>query len=261
MTSSKYTGIFDSHAHYDDDRYDPDREEVLQKVFGGGVSHVINIGSSLENSYDSVSLAERYPTIYASVGVHPHEAGTTPEDTLERLRGLLRHPKVVAVGEIGLDYYYDNTVRPVQREWFKKQMELARDTGYPVVIHDRDAHAEVYDILKSFPEVRGVVHCYSGSAEMARELLKLGYYIAFGGVVTFKNAKKSHEALMEVPLERLLIETDAPYLAPTPHRGERNDSSLLPYIVDAIAGVKGVSGDEIVWRTAQNTSELFGIKL
>jgi TatD DNase family protein len=197
--------------------------------------------------------------MYAAVGVHPHEAGTTPTDTLERLRELLTHPKVVAVGEIGLDYYYDNTVRPVQRDWFIKQMELARDTGYPVVIHDRDAHAEVFDILKAFPGVKGIIHCYSGSVEMARELLKLGYYISFGGVVTFKNAKKCHEVVKEIPLPRLLVETDAPYLAPAPHRGERNESSYLPYIVDAIAAIKGIGGEEIVRHTARNARELFKI--
>ena len=252
--------IFDSHAHYDDRRYNDDREETLQKVFDSGVSNIMNIGSNLANSYNCAALAEKYEQIHAAVGVHPHDVYDTPEDTIEQLAELLERPKVVAVGEIGLDYHYENTIREAQQDWFRRQMRLAADTDYPVVIHDRDAHQDSLNITREFPCVKGVYHCYAGSAEMAQELIKLGYYISFTGVITFKNARKTLDVLSTIPMDRLLVETDCPYLAPEPFRGKRNDSSYLPYTIQTIAEVKGISEEEVIRITSDNAKVLFGIK-
>lgn len=257
-----YTGIFDSHAHYDDARFDDDREELLQRLHSEGIVHIMNIGADPQTSAMSVRLAESYDFIYSTVGAHPGCVDALQDGYLNELERLATGcPKVCAIGEIGLDYYNDEgnvELRELQKKVFRQQLELADRLGLPVVIHDRDAHADVMEILREY-RPRGVVHCYSGSAEMARQLVDMGMYIGFTGVVTFKNARRAIEAVEEVPLERLLIETDCPYLAPEPFRGKRCDSLMLTYVVDRIAQVKGVGPQEIVACTAANACALYGI--
>lgn len=254
-----YKGIFDSHAHYDEDRFDSDRAQLLTDLHAQGVEHIINIGANLERSQRSVELAERYDFFYATVGTHPSDAHRMPPDYIAQLRAMAAGcPKVVAVGEIGLDYYYETDHMAEQKQVFREQLELARELLLPVVIHDRDAHADTMEVLREYRPA-GVVHCYSGSAEMAQELVQLGMYIGFTGVVTFKNARRALEAAAAVPLERLLIETDCPYLAPEPFRGQRCHSGMLAGVVDKLAEVKGVSPQELVAATNQNAKRLFDI--
>lgn len=251
---------FESHAHYDDKRFQEDREELLRELLPAcGVSHIINIGCDLKSSEMSLRLAEKYGYIYAAVGVHPHELYDMSSQTIERLRKLSAHPKAVAIGEIGLDYYYDTHPREFQRFWFIQQLRLAEEIGKPVVIHSRDAAQDTFEILSRSKVRRGSIHCYSGSAEMAQEYVKMGFHIGIGGVVTFRNAKKLVETVQAIPLESILIETDCPYLAPEPNRGKRNDSRNLQYIVEKIAELKGVSPEEAAEITAQNAKALFGI--
>jgi len=249
--------IFDSHAHYDDDAFNEDRNEVIEEIKNNGVIGVLNCGSSFEGARESVQLADKYDFFYAAVGIHPEYADKLDEDMLEQIKVLAMHHKVKAIGEIGLDYYYEeNPEREVQKAAFRKQMELAAQLKLPVVIHDRDAHEDTLKILKEYPQVKGVVHCFSGSVEFARECLKLGFYIGFTGVITFKNAKKILEVAKEVPLNRLLVETDCPYMAPTPHRGKRNKSDYIPFIVEKLCEIKGLSEEEINNFTINNTKEL-----
>ena len=233
--------IFDSHAHYDDERFDPDREALLASLPGAGVSFVISCGSDLANSAKAVELASRYDYIYAAAGVHPQECGDGVD--LDELRRLLSLPKIVALGEIGLDYYYPEPARQAQKFWFARQLEAAHDTGLPVLIHNRDAHADTLEILKKH-RPPGVMHCFSGSVEYAREILSLGMHIGLGGTVTFKNARHPKEVAAMVPLERLLLETDAPYLAPEPLRGSRCDSSMIAHTARAIADIRGMDVQE-----------------
>ncbi len=252
------TGIFDSHAHYDDERFDPDREEVLEAIHRGGVEWIMNIGSDLPTSRMSVELAESHDYIYGAVGVHPHGAAEVPPDYLDQLRQLSRYPKVKAIGEIGLDYYYDREWEAAQKRVFEEQLELAKELELPVIIHDRDAHQDTMELLRKH-RPRGIVHCYSGSAEMALEILRLGMYIGFTGVVTFKNARRALEAAAVVPLDRLLVETDCPYMAPEPWRGKRCDSSMLTQVLRRLAEVKGVSPEELARITAENARRVYGI--
>ena len=253
--------LTDVHAHYDDKRYDADRDEVIQAVKKSGVALVINSGSDIITSKTSVELAEKYDFIYASVGVHPHESGKTPADTLDILADLLRNKKVAAVGEIGLDFFHDFSDREAQRLWFKKQMDFAADVGYPVVVHDRDAHGESLETVKKYRgQVKGVFHCYAGSVEMAKELLKLGYMMSFGGVCTFANAKICRDVLKEIPVEYILLETDCPYLAPHPHRGERNDSRYLPLIAEKISEIKNITVEQLILKTGENARRCFNLK-
>lgn len=248
--------IIDSHAHYDDSSFDADREEILRELFSGEICKIVNIGCSVKSSYSSVKLAEEYAGIYAAVGLHPDAADEI--DRIEEIRRLCDNKKVVAVGEIGLDYHYEEHSRDIQKKAFEEQLKLAAELDMPVVIHSRDAWEDTMELLRKY-RPKGVMHCFSGSAEIAREIVTMGMYVGFTGVVTFKNAKKALKALEAVPLDRLLVETDCPYMAPEPNRGKRNYSGYLPYTVAAMAAVKGVSPDEMAEITAENAERLFNI--
>ncbi len=251
---------FDSHAHFDDRRFDDDRHELLMSMASNGISNITNIGSDLKSSKSSVRLADKYDFIYAAVGVHPHEVKDMDDTTLAEIAHLTKHKKVVAIGEIGLDYYYDHSPRDTQRYWFKKQMKLAWDLKLPVVIHSRDAMEDTIKICKESKIHGGIIHCYSGSVESARIFLDLGYHISFAGPVTFKNAKSLPEVAKIVPEDRLLIETDCPYLAPEPHRGERNSSIYVKHVAEKLAEIRGVSTEHIAEITNNNAKKLFRIK-
>ena len=231
--------IFETHAHYDDERFEEDREELITSMPERGVGTIINVGASIESTKTTLALSERYEFVYAAVGVHPSDISGLNEETFAWLKEQTKREKVVAVGEIGLDYYWDKEpeIQKQQRYWFAEQMKLAREVSLPVIIHSRDAAADTMEVMKSVhaEEIPGVIHCYSYSKEMAQEFIKMGYYIGVGGVVTFKNAKKLKETVQEIPLERILLETDCPYMAPEPHRGERNDSSYIPFVIAKIA--------------------------
>lgn len=259
--------IFDSHAHYDDPVFDPDRKELLGRLFAESVCHVVNIGADLETSRASIRLAKEYPQIHATVGIHPGSVKDAPPDALAQLEALLTEEKVVAVGEIGLDYYYDdNAPRQVQKEFFRAQLALAKQYDLPVVIHDRDAHGDTMELLREY-RPKGVVHCFSGSVEMAREVVSLGMYLGLGGAVTFKNARVPVEVAAAMPLSSLLVETDAPYMAPVPFRGKRCDSSMIAYTAEKIASARSmatgiaVTPEEILSAARENASRLFGIAL
>lgn len=251
--------IFESHAHYDDPRFDEDRDQLLSQLVSQGITKVINVAANMESSLKSIELARKYDFIYASVGVHPHDVKFMVEDDLETLIGLAAYEKVVAIGEIGLDYYYDNSPREIQRLWFREQLILANQLGLPVIIHSRDAAQETFDILmeEKAHEVGGVIHCFSGSKEMAMKYVELGYSIGIGGVITYSNAKNLVEVVKAIPLESILIETDCPYLSPIPMRGKRNDSTNLQYIVDTIANHRGISSEEVMEKTYDNAVKLF----
>lgn len=257
--------IFETHAHYDDHKFDEDREAVLQKVIQSGVSPIINVGASIDSTKATIELAKSHDYIYAAVGVHPSDIEDLNEESFMWLRAQTSYEKTVAIGEIGLDYYWDKEekVQQAQRDWFWRQLELAYELNLPVIIHSRDAAEDTMEILKRFhqqhPDVisPGVVHCYSYSPEMAREFIKMGYYIGVGGVVTFKNAKKLVKTVEAIPLERILVETDCPYMAPEPHRGERNASCYLPYVVNKIASIKGISPEEVETQTEVNAKRMY----
>ena len=262
--------LFDSHAHYFDERFEREAEEgadgILKEVFSSGVSHVINVGTCLENNEKCLAQAARYDGMYAAVGIHPsdcapysREAMTAFREFLMAHRDFQKH-KIVAIGEIGLDYYWEPYDKEQQHFFFREQMKLAERVGLPVIIHDREAHGDCFDVALEFPKVTGVFHSYSGSAEMAKELIRRGWYISFSGVVTFKNATRVREVVKTVPLDRLLIETDCPYLAPHPMRGKMNHSGYLHYTAEGIADVFGVSAEEITERTAENAKRLFQIQ-
>lgn len=251
---------FDTHAHYTDEAFDEDRDEVLNAVFDSKVELIVNSACDKESSESAMRLAEKYPSVYCTVGWHPHNAKSFDEKSEELIRKWCRNPKVKAIGEIGLDYYYDLSEREVQRQVFIKQMELAQELDMPVVIHDRDAHEDCMEIIRRFPKVLGEFHCYSGSAEMAKEILSRGWYLGFTGVITFKNARKSLEVLEMCPLERILIETDCPYLAPVPFRGGRNDSRYLVQMAEKVAEIKGIGVDEAAYITKENGKRFFNIK-
>lgn len=249
--------IFDSHAHYLSSAFDQDREALLTSLFNGKVSGIIESGTTVADSREALTMAEQYPSMWAAVGIHPQEAATFCDTDIDALRDLASHPKAVAIGEIGLDYHYeDGAPRDIQHRCFRAQLELARKTSLPVVIHDRDAHEDTLAILKEYAPA-GVVHCFSGSVEMARDIIKLGMHIGIGGVVTFKNARKLVEVASEIPLDRLLLETDAPYLAPVPLRGERCDSSMIVHTASTIAALRGMSTDEILHLAEQNARRLY----
>ena len=253
--------IFESHAHYDDEDFDADREELLSSLAEHGIGTVVNIGANLAGSEATVKLAEQYPLIYGAVGVHPGEVEELSEEGMERLRALCGHEKVVAVGETGLDYHYPEPKVSVQKEWFARQLVLAEEVKLPVVIHSREAAKDTLDIMRMHHagEIGGVVHCFSYAKEMAREYLDMDFYFGIGGVITFKNAKKLKEAVQYIPLDKILLETDSPYLSPEPHRGARNSSLNLPYVAEAIAGLKGISYEEVVEATERNARKLFGL--
>ena len=253
-----YNNIFDSHAHYDDERYDGEREQVIENLFDNGVCGIINIGCTLERSQKSVDFADKYEKFYAAVGIHPEDVEDLPSDYLETLRKWTENKKVVAIGEIGLDYHYEGYNREKQIEVFKEQLELAKTLDMPVIIHSRDATEDCMAILKEY-KPKGVMHCFSGSAETAKEVLALGMSLSFTGVLTFKNARRALEALEVVPMDRLLLETDCPYMAPEPFRGKRCDSGMIPYIAEKIAEVKGLDAQSVLDICTENTKKLFRI--
>jgi hydrolase, TatD family len=252
--------LFDTHAHYDNRAFRQDRHALLEELPHKGVGLVLCPGCDVKSSQESVKLADQYDYIYAAVGIHPHDAAGVPTGYLAALEALSFHPKVRALGEMGLDYHYDHSPRDVQRRVFREQMRLAEKLHMPVIVHDREAHADCLEIVKEFPAVTGVYHCYSGSAEEAKVLVKLGYHLSFTGAITFKNARRALEAIAAVPIERLMIETDAPYMTPEPHRGKRNDSSLVGLVAAKMAEVKGMSTDEVIRITYENGKRFFGIE-
>lgn len=254
--------LFDTHAHFDDERFESDRYQAIENAYKSGVTRIINAAADVESARASIALAHRYSFMYATVGVHPHSADTMDEKSIEILTGLAGDEKVVAIGEIGLDYYYDNSPRDCQRYWFARQIAMARELSLPIVVHNRDAHQDTMDIIKreKASEVGGVLHCFTGSVEMARELLNLNFYISLGGPVTFKNSKKAVEVAQYVSIDRLLIETDSPYLTPEPFRGRRNDSSLVRCVAEKIAEIKGMPFEKVAEATAENAKKLFGIE-
>ena len=253
--------LFDSHAHYNDERFLKDVNEVLNSLKENNVGYVMNACSSIEEIPYILELAEKYDFLYASVGVHPHEVHNMKETDLNILKNYANHKKVKAIGEIGLDYYYDNSPRDVQKEWFYKQIELAKEIGLPIIIHDRDAHRDCMEILKKADASKcgGVFHCYSASAEMLDDVIDMGFFVAFGGSITFKNANKPVEAVKKAPTDRILIETDCPYLTPEPYRGKRNSSLYIGNVVKKIAQIKQMDEDEIESITYENAKKCFRI--
>lgn len=252
--------IFDTHAHYDDSRFDGDRDAVLAALPEAGVELVLDPGCDLPSSRAAAALAERYSHVYAAAGIHPENCAGFQDADLAALRQLLAQPKVAAIGEIGLDYYWaENPPRDFQQMVFRKQLALAEELDLPVIVHDREAHGDSLSIIREFPAVTGVFHCFSGSPEMATELLKRGWYLGFDGPITYKNAKRAPEVAAVTPLERIVVETDAPYMAPVPMRGKRNDSRYLPYVIEKLAEWKGVTAEEMTRVTWENGRRLFRI--
>lgn len=251
--------IFETHAHYDDKKFDPDREQLLSSMAENGIGTIVNIGSNMETSRWTVDAVERYAMMYGAVGVHPSETGDMKEADLEELRTYAKKDKIAAVGEIGLDYYWDEPERSIQKRWFEAQMNLAREVNLPMVIHSRDAAKDTKDMMKAAKaeEIGGVIHCFSYSKEMAREFLDMGFYIGIGGVVTFKNARNLKEVAEYIPLERLVLETDSPYLSPEPKRGKRNSSLNLTYIAKEISAIRGMDTEELIIATEQNARRLY----
>lgn len=252
--------IFDTHAHYDSSQFDEDRDELLNSMQEQGVGTIVNVGASYESCFTVPEMVQKYPFMYAAVGVHPDEVGALNEDTFARMKEQFRKEKVIAVGEIGLDYYWDNESHDLQKKWFIRQLELARELKLPVLIHSREAAADTMDIMKRYGQgLDGVIHCYSYSKEMAKEYVKMGYYIGIGGVVTFKNGRKLKEVAAEIPLNRIVLETDCPYLAPVPFRGKRNNSAYIKYVAEEIAGIKGISVEEVIGQTEKNAKKMYGL--
>jgi len=247
----------DVHAHLDDEAFDTDRQEMIKKIEEAGII-VVNAGSDMASSRFSVKLAEEFDFIYACVGIHPHEAKKVEKDYLTELEELAKSPKVIAIGEIGLDYYYGSSEKDAQKKVFREQIELAKSLNLPVVVHDRDAHKDTADILKNIKPERGLMHCYSGSLEMAQEFIEMNFYFSFGGVITFKNAKRPREVAAQLPLDKILLETDCPYLTPEPYRGKRNDPTKIPVIANKLAELHQVSLQEIEEITYANFKKLFG---
>ncbi len=255
--------IFDTHAHYDDEAFDEDRDQLLSSFSTNGIQAVVNIGASIQTTKSTLELTRRYAFVYGAAGVHPNETGELNDHLLDWLKDMARQPKVVAVGEIGLDYYWDEPEREIQKHWFVRQLRLAREVGLPVVIHSRDAAKDTLDIMKEqrAGDMGGVIHCFSYGVELAREYLSMGFYIGVGGVLTFKNAKKLKEVVEYMPMERLVLETDCPYLAPVPFRGKRNSSLNLPYVVQAVSQIKRIPEEEVIRITNENAKKLYGLPL
>ena len=254
--------IFDSHAHYDDEEFDNDRKEVLEELKNEGVIGIMNCSSSYKSIAKTCELINTYDFIYGAVGIHPENADEFKDEMLDEFKDIIKkNTKVKAIGEIGLDYYWDeNPDKEIQKDVFRRHMKLAEELNVPVIIHDRDAHEDTLNIIKEFPNVKGVVHCFSGSVEFAKECLKLGYYIGVTGVVTFKNAKKVVKVVKEVPVERLLVETDCPYMAPEPNRGKRNKSSYIKYVIEKISEIKEINPKELNLKVNENLQNLFKIQ-
>lgn len=253
--------IFDTHAHYDSGSFNADRDAVLSALPEAGVELVVNPGCDVPSSQAAVALAERYPHVYAAVGIHPEDCAGCTDADFDTVRALCAHEKVVAIGEIGLDYYWpENPPRDFQKEVFRRQIELALELDLPVIIHDREAHADSLDMVLAYPALRGVFHCFSGSPEMAQELLKRGWYLGFNGPITYKNARRAPEVAAVTPLDRMVVETDAPYLTPVPFRGKRNDSRYLSYVLETLAAWKGVTPEEMADIALENGKRLYGLE-
>ena len=253
--------FIDSHAHLDDERFDEDRDEIIQSLNKNGIELFLNPGADLITSQNAVKLSEKYECIYAAVGCHPHDSKDMTDETIALFGTMAKQSKVLAIGEIGLDYYYDNSDRDIQRKWFREQIRLARELDIPYIVHDRDAHEDVMRIMKEehYSGARGILHCFSSSVEMAKEFIKLGFMISLGGPLTFKKSKTPKMVALEIPLEHLLIETDSPYLTPEPFRGKRNQPMYVKYVAEEIARIKNVSVDMVAEQTNKNFKKLFNL--
>ncbi len=252
--------IFDTHAHYDDEQFDEDRKELLHSMADKGVGTIVNVSASLKSCERVVNMVQEYPFMYAAVGVHPDEVGGLCEESFARVKELAGRDKVVAIGEIGLDYYWDQESHDIQKKWFVRQLELAGNLDLPVLIHSREAAADTMAIMKEHARgLKGVIHCYSYSEEMAKEYVKMGFYIGVGGVVTFKNARKLKQTVEGIPLASIVLETDCPYLAPVPYRGKRNQSAYIRYVAEEVAKLKGITCEEVIRQTEENAKKLYGI--
>ena len=254
--------IFDTHAHYDDEAFEADRDAIMEEIRKSNIKRVVNVGANLRSSETSIALADKYDFVYAAVGVHPDDANEVNEEGIERLRELSRNEKVVAIGEIGLDYYWNKDNADEQKEAFKRQIDLARELSLPIIVHSREAAKDTFDILseKRAGDMGGVIHCFSYSPEIAEEAVKMGFYIGIGGVVTFKNSKKLKETAERISMENIVLETDCPYLAPDPFRGKRNYSLYLEYVVRTIASLKGMSEEEVMRETYRNACKMYGLE-
>lgn len=251
--------IFDTHSHYDDKSFQDDRDVLLSGLPEQGVRYVVNVGADMTSNRTALALAEQYDFVYCALGVHPSEVEDLTEADMDWIKQKASHEKVVAIGEFGLDYHWPEPTKEIQKKWFLRQIELAKEVKLPIIIHSRDAAEETMDILKQTKayECGGVIHCYSYSKEMAKRYIEMGFYIGVGGVVTFKNAKKLKETVEEIPLEKIVLETDCPYMAPEPNRGKRNDSSQLIYVVEKIAQIKGLSKEEVIHTTMENAKKMY----
>lgn len=254
--------IFDTHAHYDDDAFDEDRDTLLGEIFSSGICCITDVGASVKSSKSAVALSKKWSQIYAAVGVHPDSTADMTEEDIETLRSLAQEKKVVAIGEIGLDYYWDNSPREVQKKWFERQLALAREVDLPVIIHSREAAKDTVDIMREAAKAgnTGVIHCYSYAAPMAKEYISMGFFIGIGGVLTFKNAKVIKEVASEIPLSSIVLETDSPYLAPVPYRGKRNNSMYLKEVVKQLAQIKQVSEETVITTTLANAKRLYRLE-
>ena len=254
--------IFDTHAHYDDDAFDEDRDTLLGEIFSSGICCITDVGASVKSSKSAVVLSKKWPQIYAAVGVHPDSTADMTEEDIETLRSLAQEKKVVAIGEIGLDYYWDNSPREVQKKWFERQLELAREVDLPVIIHSREAAKDTMDIMREAAKAgnTGVIHCYSYAAPMAKEYISMGFFIGIGGVLTFKNARVIKEVASEIPLSSIVLETDSPYLAPVPYRGKRNNSMYLKEVVKQLAQIKQVYEETVITTTLANAKRLYRLE-
>lgn len=253
--------IFDVHAHYDDEAFDADRFELLEQMLcGGEIVGIVNGATDIETTLFGIKLAEKYNGFYTSAGFHPEKAESAPDDFIEKTAELTRHKKVVAIGEIGLDYYWKDVPKQIQLDVFEKQLALSKELDLPVVVHDRDAHGDTYELLRKY-RPRGIVHCFSGSVELSREVVRLGMSISIGGVVTFKNARHSVDVVKEIPLDRLMLETDAPYLTPVPYRGKRCDSRMIKFTAEKIAEIRGITVDELLSQNIENACKVYNITI
>ena len=252
--------IFDTHAHYDDEAFDDDREKLLERMQNRGVEYIVNVGSTIQSCKSTLGLVRRFPYVYGALGIHPSSVADSKEEDLDWLRKSVYKPKIVAVGEIGLDYHWNNNDEQ-QKEWFKKQIEIAKEAKLPVIIHSREAAEDTYEILKetNAGEYGGIIHCFSYSVEMAKKFVDLGFLLGVGGTVTFKNAKKITEVVKEIPLDKIVLETDCPYMTPEPNRGKRNDSFYLPYVVNKVAELKGLMPAQVIHITTANAKRVYGI--
>ena len=253
--------IFDSHAHYDDEQFDTDREQLLGSMKDAGIGYIVDVGASIETTRKALDLAHKYDFIYAAVGVHPSEVEELDEDKIDLLKEWSQDARCVAIGEIGLDYHWPDPTPALQKKWFSRQLQLARQQRLPVIIHSRDAAKDTLDVMNSehAEEIGGVVHCFSYSKEIAAECVKMGFYIGVGGVITFKNGRKLREVVEQTEMDRIILETDCPYLSPDPFRGTRNSSLYLPYVVSKIAEIKGITKEEVIRITEDNAKRMYGI--